>query len=240
VTLRESTSNLEPDDPATAAIDEGMVLLYNNVANFDPSGGGRTPQWKLAQVQVVQENALPNTLVTLNYAAYDPNYNEPRDSNPPVNPADFGWSPPEQMPKIARVSVVRYSTVPDAANLYSGPPAEVLRRETDFRGNPQPVAYLEDFQVRYVIGVTAPIEQDMPPDAIRDLGAGTVLTSENTLSSVRISVTARSVSAGFMGSDEGALVGDRTDDFIRKTFSTNVNPRNMTAGIEFRTITALP
>jgi hypothetical protein len=102
------------------------------------------------------------------------------------------------------------------------------------------VAYLEDFQVRYVIGVTAPIEQDMPPDAIRDLGAGTVLTSENTLSSVRISVTARSVSAGFMGSDEGALVGDRTDDFIRKTFSTNVNPRNMTAGIEFRTITALP
>jgi hypothetical protein len=43
-----------------------------------------------------------------------------------------------------------------------------------------------------------------------------------------------------MGSDDGALVGDRSDDFIRKTFSTNVNPRNMTAGIEFRTITALP
>ncbi|HEY7817679.1 MAG TPA: prepilin-type N-terminal cleavage/methylation domain-containing protein, partial [Vicinamibacteria bacterium] len=117
VTLRETTSNLEPDDPATALIDEGRVLLYNNVANLDPTGGGRTPQWKLAQVQVVQENALPNALVTLNYAAYDPNYNEPRDANPPANPADFGWSPPEQMPKITRVSVVRYSTQPDAVGV---------------------------------------------------------------------------------------------------------------------------
>jgi hypothetical protein len=57
---------------------------------------------------------------------------------------------------------------------------------------------------------------------------------------VRISITARSVTAGFMGADDGTLVGDRSDDFIRKTFSTNVNPRNMTAGIEYRTITALP
>jgi hypothetical protein len=113
-------------------------------------------------------------------------------------------------------------------------------KDLDFRNNPQAVAYLEDFQVRYVIGVTAPVEQDGPPDAVTDLGMGTVLTAENTLASVRISITARSVTAGFMGADDGTLVGDRSDDFIRKTFSTNVNPRNMTAGIEYRTITALP
>ncbi len=56
MTLRENTSNLEPDDPATPSIDEGMVLLYNNVANFDPTGGWRLPQWKLAQVTQVEEN----------------------------------------------------------------------------------------------------------------------------------------------------------------------------------------
>ena len=144
------------------------------------------------------------------------------------------------MPRITRVSVVRYSTQPDAVGVYAGPPPEVLLRETDFRGIQQAVSYIEDFQIRYLIGVAAPVEQDTPADAVQDLAAGTVLTSENVLSSVRISITGRSVTAGFQGSEDGPLVGDRTDDFIRKTFSTNVNPRNVTAGIEYRTITALP
>ena len=237
VTLRENTSNLEPDDPATPAIDEGMVLIYNNVAN--DAIGGRTPQWKLAQVTLVTENVLPNAQVTLNYGAYDAQYNSLGDPNPPAD-ATWTWGPPEQMPRITKVSVVRYWTQPDAVGVYNGPPPEVLMRDIDFRGFPQAVAYLEDFQIRYVIGVTAPVEQDGPPDSVQDLGAGTVLTAENTLASVRISITARSVTAGLEGADDGALVGNRTDDFIRKTFSTMVNPRNMTAGIEYRTITALP
>ncbi len=85
-------------------------------------------------------------------------------------PGEWGWSPPEQMPKITRVSVVRYSTQPDVVGVYNGPPPQVLLREMDFRGNPQAVSYIEDFQIRYVIGVTAPVEQDIPPDTVNDLG----------------------------------------------------------------------
>ena len=57
------------------------------------------------------------------------------------------------------------------------------------------------------------------------------------LSSVRVTVTARSISAGMEGASEGALVGDQSDDFIRKTFSTNVNPRNLSAALDVRVLT---
>ncbi|HEY7699458.1 MAG TPA: prepilin-type N-terminal cleavage/methylation domain-containing protein [Vicinamibacteria bacterium] len=238
VTLRANSTNLELDDPLTPSIDEGMVLLYNNVANVDTSGAGRVPQWALAQVVAVTENPGPPTnppaTITLNYGAYNIAYSK-LNAVPPV-PAEFAWSPPQQMPKITRVSVVRYFTQPDALGNYNGPPPEVLMRDMDFRNNPQAVGYIEDFEIRYVIGVTAPVEQDNPPDAVVDL-AGVVLTSENMLSSVRVSITGRSVTAGLEGATDGALVGNRTDDFIRKTFSTNVNPRNVSAGIDIRTLT---
>jgi prepilin-type N-terminal cleavage/methylation domain-containing protein len=239
VTLRANTTNLEPDDPATASVDEGMVLLYNNVANVDTTGAGRVPQWVLAQVLAVVENPGPPTMppatVTLNYAAYDPAYTRLNGGATPV-PADFTWAPPQQMPRLTRVSVVRYSTQPDALGSYNGPPPEILLRDMDFRGNPQAVGYLEDFQIRYVIGVTAAFEQDNPPDPVTDM-PNTVLTAENMIASVRISITARSVTAGLEGATDGAMVGNRTDDFIRKTFSTNVNPRNVSAGIDIRTLT---
>jgi len=244
VTLRANTTNLEPDDPTTPGIDEGMVLFYNNVANVDSTGAGRVPQWILAQVLVVTENPGPPTMppatVTLNYGAYDAAYTRSNNGpgSPPV-PAEFAWSPPQQMPRLTRVSVVRYSTVPDALGTYSGPPPQILMRDMDFRGNPQAVGYLEDFQIRYVIGVTVPAEQDNPPDPVTDM-PNTVLTAENMLASVRVSITARSVTAGLEGASDGAMVGDRQDDFIRKTFSTNVNPRNVSAGIDIRTLTATP
>ena len=240
VTLRAVTTNLQLDDPLTPSIDEGMVMLYNNVANVDTTGGGRAPEWELAQVLLIDQTG-PQAKVTLNYAAYNPAYSRPQDTVAPILlPINtYSWSPPQQMPRITRVSVVRYSTQLDVLGSYNGPPPQVLLRQTDFRGNPQAVSYLEDFQIRYVIGVTAPFEQDNPQDPVQDLPV-TVLTAENMLASVRISITARSVSAGLEGASEGALVGDRQDDFIRKTFSTNVNPRNMSAGIEIRTLAALP
>jgi hypothetical protein len=40
------------------------------------------------------------------------------------------------------------------------------------------------------------------------------------------------------GATEGAS-GGREDDFIRKTFSTNVNPRNVSSGLEIRQMMAL-
>jgi prepilin-type N-terminal cleavage/methylation domain-containing protein len=238
VTLMEASTNLTMDDPLTANIDEGMVLIYNNVANVDTTGAGRVPQWALARVDAAPVlNPPAGARLTLNYGAYDPAYS--KLVNFPALDATFNWNAPAQMPMISRVSVVRYTTQPDALGTYSGPPPQVLLRETDFRGNPQAVAYLEDFQIRYVIGNTAPIEQDNPPDPAFDL-AGVVLTAENTLASVRVSITARSVTAGLEGASEGTMIGDRQDDFIRKTFSTNVNPRNLSAGIDMRTLAALP
>jgi prepilin-type N-terminal cleavage/methylation domain-containing protein len=246
VTLMTNTTNLEPDDPATPGIDEGMVVLFNNVANTDPTGAGRVPLWKLAQVVAVAENPGPPTnpaaTVTLNYAAYLPQYSRPNDGLPPLVGPDldsFRWSPPEQMPRIARVSVVRYTTQPDALGSYQGPPPQVLLRDMDFRNNPQAVGYIEDFQIAYVIGVTAPFEQNNPPDAVTDM-PNTILTAENMLSSVRVTISARSVTPGLEGATEGGNLGDRTDDFIRKTFSTNVNPRNVSQGIDVRTLNAIP
>jgi len=229
VTLRANTTNLEPDDPATTEIDEGMVLLYNNVANVG------VPQWALAQVKAFDNTTGPTATVDLDYAAYDAAYSHLPNGLPNTADATFAWSSPAQMPKITRVSVVRYFTEPDVLGAYNGPPPEVLKRDMDFRNDPQAVGYLEDFEIRYVIGVTAPVEQDTPPDPAVDLPA-TLLTAENMLASVRISITARSVSAGLEGASEGGVVGDRADDFISKTFSTNVNPRNVSAGIDIRTL----
>jgi prepilin-type N-terminal cleavage/methylation domain-containing protein len=240
VTLRSNTTNFELDDPATPSIDEGMVLLYNNVANVDTSGAGRVPQWVLAQVIAVTENPGPPTsppaTVQLNYGAYNAAYSFLPIGLPNTPPdGTFNWAPPQQMPRLTRVSVVRYSTQVDTLGDYGGPPPQVLLRETDFRGNPQAVGYLEDFQIRYVIGITAPIEQDNPQDPVIDL-PGAVLTAENMLASVRVIVSARSVSAGLEGASDGATVGDSSDDFLRQTFSTNVNPRNVSAGIDIRTL----
>jgi prepilin-type N-terminal cleavage/methylation domain-containing protein len=238
VQLIEATTNLTMDDPLTANVDEGMVLIYNNVANVDTTGAvpPRVPQWALAQVTAVVPDP-GGAFVTLDYVKYPVPYSNL--ATPGLPDDTFFWNPPAQMPMISRVSVVRYTTQLDALGTYSGPPPQILLRETDFSGNQQAVAYLEDFQIRYVIGVTAPAEQDNPPDPTVDL-AGVVLTAENTLASVRISITARSVTAGLEGASEGTMVGDRQDDFIRKTFSTNVNPRNLSAGIDMRTLAALP
>lgn len=235
VTLRTNTTNLQVDNTATPGIDEGMVLIYNNVANVN------VPQWALGQVLAVTQNpgppppASPPATVQLNYGAYDVAYSHLPNGLPNTADATFNWSP-GQMPRIMRVSVVRYFTQPDTLGTYSGPPPEVLMRDMDFRNNPQAVGYVQNFQIRYVIGVTPPVvEQDTPPDPAVDLPA-TVLTAENMLASVRISITSRSVSAGLEGASEGGLVGDRADDFISKTFSTNVNPRNVSAGIDIRTL----
>jgi prepilin-type N-terminal cleavage/methylation domain-containing protein len=230
VIMRANTTNLDIGD---------MVVLYNNVANNDPLG--RVPHWAMAKVTDIVEdpgNPAGTALVTLDHAAYPAAYsNHTNGGGNPPDPADFAPAPPVVVPKITRVSVVRYFTQPDTTGSFAIPP-QVLMRELKFRNPavpPEAVGYLEDFQIGYVIGVTAPVEQDDPPDPVTDMPA-TALTAENMLSSVRITVTARSVSAGLEGASEGASAGPG-DDFIRKTFSTNVNPRNLSAGVDMRALT---
>ncbi len=230
ITLQEATTNLQADDGATPDINEGMVLIYNNIANLDTNDPTNVPQWLLGDV--VGFPAPNQVLVNTGpYAAY-----QKLDGKTPGFLDDTFTLGPRKTPMVARVSMVRYSTQLDGSGNFVPPVPQVLMRETDFSGNPQAVGYLEDFQIRYVVGVTAPIEQDNPPAPAFDT-PGIVLDADNTLSSVRVSITARSVSSNMEGASEGASAGV-DDNFIRKTFATNVNPRNMTGGIEVRALTA--
>lgn len=221
-----STTNLEVGD---------LVVVYNDVPNDTPP----FPQWAMARVSSVVEDPLDPTIqatVTLDYALYDPQYSRHAQPGSAPDPTQF-FSTTGQPALVTRASVIRYFTVPDDPANYTGPPPEVLMRSMDFDPVGQAVGYLDDFQVRYAIGVTAPVEQNDPPDPVLDLGNGVAITPDNMLSGVRLTVTARSVTAGMEGASEGAA--GREDDFIRKTFSTNVNPRNITAGIDTRTLEPL-
>ncbi|HXV62883.1 MAG TPA: prepilin-type N-terminal cleavage/methylation domain-containing protein [Vicinamibacteria bacterium] len=240
----EPVARLEGDDVVLVAnttnlnVDE-MVVLYNDVPHDDR--GGRTVQWAMARVTAVNEDATNPTFearVTLDYGSFDPAYSNHLggDGNAPI-PVDFEPRPEfAQVSKITPVSVVRYSTRTDDPALYNGPPPQVLMRDVDFQNQPRPVGYLDDFEIAYVIGVAAPFEQDDPPNPVLDIAQGTPLTSENMLSSVRVTITARSVSSNMEGASQGPSPGIE-DNFIRKTFSTNVNPRNVSAGLDTRSVT---
>ena len=226
--MAANTSNFEVGD---------MVVVYNDTTT-DPAITPTPPQWALALVtDVVQNPGAPGfrTQVMLDYGAFDPQYSNYLDgAGANITNANF-LSSDRRLAKMTRASVIRYFTVLDDPADYNGPPPQVLMRVVDFTGNPQPVGYLENFQITYTIGVAAPVSQDNPPAPAIDL-AGVALTAENMLSGVRISVTARSVTAGMEGASEGGA--GRADDFIRKTFSTNVNPRNISAGLDVRVMSA--
>ncbi len=218
-----------------------ITVLFNDTPLNDPNGF--LPAWAMGRVVAVVPDPLitGNARVTVNFAAFDPAYsNHSAGAGNPPTPFEINLAPPARAPRLVGVSVVRYFTQLDNAALYNGPPPQLLMRDVDFSGQPQAVGYLEDFQINYVIGITAPVEQVIPPDPINDVGVGNAVTAENMLSSVRVTVTARSISAGMEGASEGALVGDESDDFIRKTFSTNVNPRNLSAALDVRVLTGPP
>lgn len=233
VRMRANTTNFEA---ANGGIPGDMVIVYNDTTT-DAAITPTPPQWALARVTAVVENAGDpafQALVTLDYGEFDPQYSNYLDGvGADITNANF-LSTDGRFARMTRVSVVRYDTVLDTGD-YSGPPPRVLRRDVDFANNPQAVGYLENFQIVYTIGVTAPVNQDNPPDPVLDL-AGAPMTAENMLAGVRISVTARSITAGMQGASEGGAGIE--DDFIRKSFSTSVNPRNISAGINMRVMSA--
>ena len=220
-TMVSNTTNFEVDD---------MIVVYNDVT----TGTAPEPQWVLARVTAIFEDEFDTSVqatVSYDIGAYPAVYSRYTALDNSFLATDG------RRPKMTRVSVVHYDTVVDTSGDYSGPPPRVLQREVDFSGIPQAVGYLEDFQIRYIIGVATPDERDIPPNPAVDL-AGIPLTAENMLSGVRVTVTARSVTAGMEGASQGASAG-RDDDFIRKTFSTNVNPRNVSAGLDMRMMAAV-
>jgi prepilin-type N-terminal cleavage/methylation domain-containing protein len=121
---------------------------------------------------------------------------------------------------IARVSVTQYSTQLQGNDL-------ILRRQVDF-GQFNPVGMVDDFQVVYLVGIQPPIEQVNPPDPQPDPAA--FLDPINIVSGVRITVAARSTQENLAGSTQGP-----SGDYIRKTFSSNISPRNILAGCGSRT-----
>ena len=230
--MRADTTNFEGPlggDPGD------MVIVYNDTTT-NTAITAIAPQWALARVTAVADNSGPGgeALVTLDYGAFNPLYSRYVDgAGSDITNANFR-SDDGRFSKITRVSVIRYFTVLDTGD-YSGPPPQVLMRDMDFANNPQAVGYLEDFQIVYTIGATVRADQNDPPDPNVYL-FDVPMTTENMLSGVRISVTARSVTAGMQGASEGGAGIE--DDFIRKSFSTNVNPRNISAGIDVRVMSA--
>ena len=199
-------------------------MLYNDVPNEDAT----TSQWAMVEVISIIEDPFDPTffaLVELDYATHAAySFHAGTVANAaPVAAGGFGGTP-----KLTRISVVRYFTQLHDPAAYSGPPPQLVMRSVDF-APAQPVGYLENFQIAYTIGIAAPVDQDDPPDPIQDLGAGVVLTAENMLSGVRITVTARSISAGLEGASEGADAG-RADDWgsflcVIRTFRNTTRSR---------------
>ena len=136
---------------------------------------------------------------------------------------------------MTQISVVRYYTEPDPTMVDTGPAPNRLMREVNFSAVASPVAYLEDFQVVYRTGVSAATPAGFEEHDPRDPqpAAGVAITSADIINGVQISVGARSLTPDLQGSTKGATVAD--GNFIRKTFSSNVNPRNISSGLAFRT-----
>jgi hypothetical protein len=101
-------------------------------------------------------------------------------------------------------------------------------RQVNF-GEASPVAYLEDFQVVYLVGGTAEAnELDEPPLPQPD--PAVIIQAADVINGVSITIGARSLSENLQGSSEGGADGD----FIRKSFTSNVNPRNIISGLAVR------
>jgi hypothetical protein len=112
----------------------------------------------------------------------------------------------------------------------TGPPVNALMRRVNF-GVANPVAYLEDFQVVYLVGgTTVADELDNPVDPQPD--PAVIIQPVDVINGVSVTVAARSLSENLQGATEGATAAD--GNFIRKSFSSNVNPRNILSGLAAR------
>ena len=182
-----------------------MVLIYNNEPN--------NSQWVMAFVLAVAP--VPAGLPPRVDLTFGPSFGGT------TIPAHFSRYIDFNVGFVTPVSVVRYDTLLDGQDL-------ILRRQVDFQSS-IPVGMVDDFQVAYLVGTRPQIEQNDPPHPHPVPTAGTI-GGANIISGVRITVAARSEQENLEGSTQGA-----SGNYIRKTFSSNVCPRNILGGLQERT-----
>jgi prepilin-type N-terminal cleavage/methylation domain-containing protein len=184
---------------------DDMVLVYNDVPT--------NADWSLRWIADVQQDAAVATLI----------FSETNSAGVTI-PEVYSRFPPGADPTavrvIARVSVVRYFAELVEEDL-------ILRRQVDF-GNAMPVGMIDDFQVAYMVGTQPPVENNNPPHPQPD--AVVAITPDDIISGVRVMVTARSASENLEGAETGT-----SGDYIRRSFSSNISPRNILGGLAERT-----
>jgi hypothetical protein len=188
-----------------------MVLIYNNEPN--------NSQWMMTFVLSVTQN--PSTTVPPSPSGFQTDFTFGPSFNGVTIPAHFSRYIDFNIGFVTPVSVVRYDTLLNGQEL-------VLRRQVDF-GNAVPVGMVDDFQVAYLVGTQPQIEQLDAPHP-HPTPTGPTILPQNVVSGVRITVAARSAQENLEGSTQGA-----SGDYIRKTFSSNVCPRNILGGLQERT-----
>jgi hypothetical protein len=182
-----------------------MVLVYNDVPT--------NTDWSLRWITDIQQDPASATLT----------FSETNSKGVTI-PVQYSRFPvgadPTAVRVIARVSVVRYFAELEGEDL-------ILRRQVDF-GNAMPVGMIDDFQVAYMVGTQPPVENDNPPHPQPD--AVVAITPDDIISGVRVMVTARSASENLEGAETG-----QSGDYIRRSFSSNISPRNILSGLAERT-----
>ena len=211
VTLVENQTNFQVGD---------LIVVYDNLPTF--------PSWWMGRVTAI--NLGPPVTLAVSQAGVPPNYSDltGTSGNPGATPWGGGV--------VSRVSVVRYFAVVDGSGQFT-PPPRVLMRQVDF-GAPQPVAYIEDFQVAYIRDTNGngdlqdEVDEVTPPP--QKPGAGLPIAATDIVRSVRISVKARSMGENMQGARIADGAQGEVGNLIRRTFSTMVNPRNIASGLGVR------
>ncbi len=185
-----------------------LVVVYNN----DPENSDWAMRWvsAVAQDTPLAGQSQVNLVVTHDGKTVDSAYSQTDTSYP--------WN----QSFVALVNVVRYDTQVQDGDL-------ILMRRVNFEP-PMPVGMLDDFQVVYLVGNQPQVEQPNPPHPHPTLKDGTGITPADIVTGVRVTVAARSQDENLEGSTVGA-----SGNYIRKTFSSNINPRNISAGLSERT-----
>jgi prepilin-type N-terminal cleavage/methylation domain-containing protein len=216
-----SSSTFETAGEKTGIQVGDLVVLYSENAM------GLNGYWIMSYVQAVDEISGPPVRMQI---SLEPTAPDPTDGGdvPTAYQSRAGALPTPFLPVfVTPVTVVRYFTQPDDTMTLSGPPVNALMRQVNF-GQANPVAYLEDFQVVYLVGGTTEADElDEPPLPQSD--PAIIIQAADVINGVSITVAARSLSENLQGASEGA-----DGNFIRKSFTSNVNPRNIISGLAHR------